>query len=103
MRIINMKFDMLCEKYKLYKQVKREFYPRQINFTPDFLKALRAEYENQQVDEDNHPINNKRAKFVKALNFHLRDIDNGVVNEDTTSKVARKKIPRVIKKNLRNK
>ena len=93
-----MKFDKLCENYTIYKQVKREFYPKQIKFTPDFLKALRGEYGKQQVDENNTPINNKRVKFLKALNFYLRDLDNGVVSENMTQGEALKKEVQMQKK-----
>lgn len=88
-----MKFEELYEKYAVYKQVKREFYPKQISFSPEFLSALKEEYSKQQVDENKKPINNKRIKFVKALNFHLRDLDNKTVVENLKqSEILKKEV-----------
>jgi len=102
MRNTKMKFDTLCESYTIYKQVKREFYPRQIKFSPDFLRSLREEYDRQQMDEDQSPINNRRVKFLKALNFHLRDIDNGTVMENMTQGERLKKEVKMQKKALKS-
>jgi len=107
-----MNFKQLCENYNVnvYKTVKREFYPRQIKFSPEFLNAVNEEYQRQQISEDTG-INNHRAKFLKALNFHLRQIDNGQINEETqeqkikkqrkANKVVLKKRPAEIKKVLK--
>ena len=78
------KFDQLCEGFNVFKTVKREFYPRQIKFSSDFLSAVESEYKRQQVDEDTGvTLNNCRNKFLKALNFHLRQVDAGTLNEET--------------------
>lgn len=78
------KFEQLCEGFNVYKAVKREYYPRQIKFSPKFLEAVETEYKRQQVDEDTGtPLNNCRNKFLKALNFHLRQVDEGTLDEET--------------------
>lgn len=109
------KFDQLCEGFNVYKMVKREFYPRQIKFSPEFLEAVETEYRRQQVDEDSgSPINNCRNKFLKALNFHLRQVDSGALNEETqeqkiskqrkwkvaTLKKRPNEVKRIIKQNI---
>lgn len=82
-----MNFKQLCENYNInvFKTVKREFYPRQIKFSPEFLTAVREEYKRQHLSED-IGINNHRAKFLKALNFHLRELDNTRLNEEDVKK-----------------
>lgn len=111
------KFEQLCEGFNVYKAVKREFYPRQIKFSPEFLEAVETEYKRQQVDEDTGvTLNNCRNKFLKALNFHLRQVDEGALNEETQeqrilkqrkrSAITLKKRPtevkRVLKQNITN-
>lgn len=74
------RFDYLCENFGIYKQTKREFYPKQISFSPQFINALYEEYKKQKIDENTgHPINNHREKFLKAMRFHLREFENGTV------------------------
>jgi len=109
------KFEQLCEGFNVYKAVKREYYPRQIKFSPEFLEAVESEYRRQQVDEDTGtPLNNCRNKFLKALNFHLRQVDEGTLNEETQEKIMAKQrkfrkstlkkrpseVKRVLKKNI---
>lgn len=111
------KFDELCEGFNVYKAVKREFYPRQIKFSPEFLEAVESEYRRQQVDEDTGtPLNNCRNKFLKALNFHLRQVDEGTLNEETQEqKISKqrkcsltslkkrpKEVKRILKVNIKN-
>lgn len=85
------KFDELYESFNVYKAVKREFYPRQIKFSPEFLEAVETEYNRQRVDENTGTsINNCRNKFLKALNFHLRQVDEGTINEETQEQVVAK-------------
>jgi hypothetical protein len=84
-----MNFKQLCENFNVYKSVKREYYPRQIKFSPKFLSAVSEEYKRQQLEEDTG-INNHRAKFIKALNFHLRQIDTGQINEETQEQKIKK-------------
>ena len=100
-----MHFEKLCENFGVHKQVKREYYPKQIRLSSEFLTALEEEFNNQIVNEDNTPIRNRRQKFVKALNFHLRGFENGTMVEATQEdnlrkdKTHRKKVNRALKRN----
>ena len=84
-------FENLCENFGVHKQVKREYYPKQIRFSPEFLTALEEEFNNQIVTEDNTPVNNCREKFLKALNFHLRELESGTVVEKKQRNPKKKK------------
>jgi hypothetical protein len=98
-----MKFEILCEKFGVHKQVKREFYPKQIEFSPDFLTSLEKEF-HKQTELSETPVKNCREKFLKALNFHLREIEKGSLTESTQDeklkkeKQRRKKVQQKIKK-----
>ena len=114
-----MDFKQLCESYGIFRQVKREFYPKNIEFSPDFIDAVRGEYNRQKnhIEEDSGtsaPIRDHRNKFLKALNFHLRDIDHGIVKEMNQGEALKKEValqkkalkavkkeqPKVLKRNL---
>lgn len=111
-----MKFEKLCENYGVFKSVKREFYPKNIEFSPEFLTAVKEEYKRQknQIHETVGVVREHRTKFLKALNFHLRDIDTNIMAEETQGEKlkketkqrekAMKKIkqeqPKVLKRNI---
>lgn len=76
------RFNELYENFfpTTMKTVKRVRYPKQIQFSEEFLTALNAEYARLQtvteaeVEENTPqpaPIKNYRDKFLKALNFHV--------------------------------
>lgn len=60
-------YDNLCEKYML-RQV-RSFYPRKLEFSPEFLEAFKAEYTRLVESGQNKRTLLERMK--KALAFHL--------------------------------
>jgi predicted ATP-dependent endonuclease of OLD family len=60
-------YDKLCEKYML-RQV-RSFYPRKLEFSPEFLEAFKAEYTRLVESGQNKRTLLERMK--KALAFHL--------------------------------
>jgi hypothetical protein len=95
-------FIKLCEGYGVYKSIKREFYPKQIDFSPEFLSSLKEEFLRQQINEDIGKINNHRNKFVKALNFHLRDLERSTIfNEDIKRHKLSKEQKNVLKRNFK--
>ncbi len=55
--------------------VKRIHYPKQIQFSEKFVKALKTEFERLQSLEESDqelevkPIRNYKEKFLKAINF----------------------------------
>lgn len=89
-----MKFEKLCENYGVFKSVKREFYPKNITFSPEFISAVKEEYVRQrvQLEENSGIVRDHRNKFLKALNFHLRDIENNIVNEMSQAECLKKEI-----------
>lgn len=51
-------------------------YPRQINLSEEFLQALKNEYYRLTLEEDaERPVSNRPQKFVKALQFHVADLE----------------------------
>ena len=70
------KFDELCESFGIIKTTKRIMYPRQIKLSEEFLQALKDEYYRLTLDEDDEkPVKNRPQKFVKALQFHIADLE----------------------------
>jgi len=70
------KFEELCEGFGVIKQTKRIMYPRQISLSENFLKALKDEYYRLTLEEDTEkPVSNRPQKFIKALQFHVRDLE----------------------------
>ncbi len=71
------KFDTICENLfpSTIKTVKRIHYPKQIQFSEKFVKALNTEFERLQSLEETDqelevkPIRNYKEKFLKAINF----------------------------------
>jgi hypothetical protein len=71
------KFDTICENLfpSTIKMVKRIHYPKQIQFSEKFVKALKTEFERLQSLEETDqelevkPIRNYKEKFLKAINF----------------------------------
>jgi len=71
------KFDTICENLfpSTIKMVKRIHYPKQIQFSEKFIKALKTEFERfQSLEETDQelevkPIRNYKEKFLKAINF----------------------------------
>ena len=71
------KFDDLCESFGIIKQTKRIMYPRQINLSEEFMQALKSEYYRLTLEEDSEQsVKNRPEKFIKALQFHVRDLEN---------------------------
>ena len=70
------KFDELAESFGVIKKTTRQLYPRQIKMSPEFLDALKEEYYRLTIEEDaEKPIKNKPQKFIKALQFHVADLE----------------------------
>lgn len=70
-------FDQVCESFGVIKTTKKMLYPRQINFSPEFLNALKREYYGQKLTtEDTKPIKDHVNKFLKAVNFHIHDFES---------------------------
>ena len=93
-----MKFDIICESLTSIKQTKIIRYPKQIKLSEEFIKALKKEVErNSIIDESKElPINNFKEKFLKALHFHVSEIQEhcghcGVFPTYKKSKKAKKK------------
>ena len=71
------RFEELCETFGVMKQVKRERYPREINLSEEFLAALKKEYYDLKLSEDNEkPVRNRPEKFNKAIRFHINHLEN---------------------------
>lgn len=72
-----MTFDQLAESFGVMQKTKRTMYPRQIKLSETFLDALKSEYYRLTIEEDlEKPVKNRPEKFVKALQFHVRDLEN---------------------------
>ena len=73
------KFDILFESFypTTIKLITRVRYPKQIQFSEEFVSALNKEYARLQTvaeseDAQLQPIRNYRDKFLKAINFCIR-------------------------------
>jgi len=70
-------FDELCEGFGIMKKTTRERYPREIKISEEFLEALKKEYYQHKLEEDNtKPVRNRAQKFVKALRFHVSHLED---------------------------
>jgi len=78
LKFINMKkFDELFESFypTTMKLITRVRYPKQIQFSEEFIGALNKEFKRLQTIEENEseqqvtPIKNYKEKFLKAVNF----------------------------------
>jgi hypothetical protein len=78
------KFDQICESFfpTTMKVVTRVRYPKQIQFSEKFLKALKEEFTRLQMIEEaeaevevqTKPIRNYKDKFLKAINFCVSNL-----------------------------
>ena len=76
---MDKKFNQLCESLfpSSMKVVTRVRYPKQIQFSENFLISLKEEFARLQTLEENEnaettevkPIRNYKEKFLKAVNF----------------------------------
>ena len=70
-------FDELCENMGIMKKITRERYPREIKLSEAFLEALKKEYYDHKLEEDNErPVRNRPEKFAKALRFQITHLEN---------------------------
>ena len=79
-------YEKLCESVNnTLRQTKILRYPRQIQFSEEFTRALAKEVSRhmQSIDEANQPIRDLPEKFLKALRFELVEL--------TESKKAKQK------------
>jgi len=80
--IMGREFDKILENYGIIKQTKRMLYPRDIQISEEFLSALKKEYYKLKIEEDvESPIKNRPQKFLKAMQFHIRDLENNAEQE----------------------
>jgi 16S rRNA G1207 methylase RsmC len=88
---------MLWESLLSIKQTKIMRYPKQISLSREFLEALKKEVEgNLIIDESKEePIKNFREKFIKALHFHITDLQEhcGHCHKKPVQKKKKKKGP----------
>jgi len=76
------KFNQVCEKFGVIKQTKRIMYPRQIQLSEEFIQALKNEYFRMKLEEDvEQPVKNRSQKFIKALQFHLAELEENIDTE----------------------
>jgi cysteinyl-tRNA synthetase len=72
-----MKFDKIFESYfpTTIKTIVRSRYPKQIQFSEEFVKAIDKEFKRLQTIKENEqetevqPIKKLKEKFVKAVQF----------------------------------
>jgi hypothetical protein len=70
------KFEEMCEKFGVIKQTRTMMYPRQIVLSDAFISALKTEYYRMTLEEDTeNPIKDKPLKFIKALQFHVKELE----------------------------
>jgi len=76
------KFEQLVEEqYSTIRKTVGMRYPREIQFSDEFMESIRKEYCTQKINEDaDSPVRNRSQKFTKALTFVVSDI---VENEDS--------------------
>jgi hypothetical protein len=73
-------FKNLCESINTtIKLTKIYRYPKQIQFSEEFTKALQKEVARhmQILDESKQPIKDLPEKFLKALRFELSELTEG--------------------------
>jgi len=76
---MDTKFNELFESFypTSIKLVKRTIYPKEMNFSEEFMEALTNEYNRLKSIEENgemQPIKNLDEKFVKAINFRIQGL-----------------------------
>ncbi len=70
-------FNTICESaLTTIKQTKIMRYPKQIQLSDKFIRALRNEVERcmQIIDDSQQPIRDLQEKFLKALRFEITEI-----------------------------
>jgi hypothetical protein len=79
---MNSKFEQLIsEQMSSITKTKTMRFPRQIQFSEEFMQAIEKEYYTQVISESPEaPVHNRPQKFIKALEFVVADI---VKNEET--------------------
>ena len=75
------KFESIVEEQlSTIKRTQTMRFPRQINFSEEFLESIEKEYYTQIISESPEaPVKNRPKKFIKALEFVVADL---VANED---------------------
>ena len=61
------------------KLIKRTIYPKEMQFSEEFVDALKKEYVRLKGignEGELRPINNLNEKFVKAVDFRLKGFDS---------------------------
>jgi len=73
--------QIVAEQFSTIQKTTRLRYPRQIQFSEEFMAAIEKEYYTQVLKESPEaPIRNRPEKFMKALKFVVTDL---VKNEST--------------------
>jgi len=76
------KFEEICESFGVIKRTTQIRYPRQIKMSEGFLQSLKDEYYRLKLEEDvEQPIKNRPEKFLKALKFHISELEENVEAE----------------------
>jgi hypothetical protein len=72
-------FDKLCEQHGILKTVRKERYPRQIQFSKEFMESLSKEFYEHKLkleEGSDKPIRNYTEKVLKALKFELNHLND---------------------------
>jgi len=80
---MNTKFNELFESFypTTIKLIKRTIYPKEMNFSDEFIDALTKEYTRLKFIEENgemRPVKNLEEKFVKAINFRIQGLSEEI-------------------------
>ena len=62
-------YEQIIESFSFIKTIKKEFYPKNLRLSEDFIKAFKTEYK-KLVDEGCHP-RKALARINKALMFYI--------------------------------
>jgi hypothetical protein len=82
-KIMNNEFNVVLESINTtLRQTKIMHYPKQIQFSEEFSKALSKEVARhmQIIDESKQPIRDLPEKFLKALKFELTELTEKKIN-----------------------
>ena len=74
---MNSKFEHLVNEqyHTMMTKTVRSRYPKQIQFSEEFLEAISREYYTQILSEDaESPVKNRQQKFIKALSFIVNEL-----------------------------
>ena len=74
------KFDELVESTypTSLKLIRRTIYPKEMEFSEEFMNALQKEYSRFKTLKENdeaRPIKNLEEKFIKAICFRIKGIE----------------------------